>query len=233
MYYEKNPMFADAGFGAGESWSTPIFQPDVMVPAQFFDQMRRRHLDPIRSLLLAVLEEGITDYQRAAARQDQVLSVPVKRRDAAAKAWIDGAEAPLTFDACCEALDINPDWLRKGVMAKTGPFKFKRQHIVKGPRTLKVLKPPYPVIDMEKFQQAVEMHRDGARINEIAAAVGRKRRTIQRWLSKPISGLNGQNIRRRTEGDGEIAGLAAQPGGGTIDDEGALPGDRSGVQEAT
>lgn len=130
MYHEKNAMFADAG--TTEGWSSPIFAPDMMTPSQYADTLRHRHLDPDRALLLAVLEDGIRDYQRAVAREDAVRSGAVMARDRNAKAWIAGDDAPITFADCCEAFNLNPEWVRKGLLTMKPTQKLRRQHIVKG-----------------------------------------------------------------------------------------------------
>lgn len=130
MYHEKNTMLVDTG--AGEGWSSSIFTPDMMTPGQFVDALRSRHLDPDRALLLSVLEDGIRDYQQAVEREDEVRSAAMMRRDRNAKAWITGADAPITFADCCDAFGINPEWLRKGIMASKPTRKLRRGHIVKG-----------------------------------------------------------------------------------------------------
>ena len=130
MYHEKNVMFAEVGMTEG--WSSPIFVPDMMTPAQFVDTLRSRHFDPYRALLLAVLEDGIRDYQRAMGRDGTVRSAWDMVRDGNAKAWIAGADAPVTFQDCCEAFGLDPEWVRKGLMTMKPTQKLRRQHIVKG-----------------------------------------------------------------------------------------------------
>lgn len=131
MYHEKNTMFADSAL-TNEGWSSPIFTPDMMTPSQFVDTLRSRQLDPDRALLLAVLEDGIRDYQRAVAREHEVRGGAAMARDRNAKAWIEGADAPITFADCCDAFGLDPEWVRKGLLAMKPTQKLRRQHIVKG-----------------------------------------------------------------------------------------------------
>lgn len=130
MYHEKNTMFADTGMTEG--WSSPIVAPDTMTPDQFFGQLRRQHQDPIHALLIALLEDGTRDYQTAVGRENEPRSASIMVRDRNAKAWIAGADARITFEDCCDAFGINPEWLRAGIMASKPTRRLRRGHIVKG-----------------------------------------------------------------------------------------------------
>lgn len=130
MYYEKNPMFADAGGSKG--WDSPILVPDVLTPSQHLDTLRASHLDPERSLMLAVLEEGINDYCNTKPHSEPDLrSNKAKKLHKDTRLWILGAEAYVTFRDCCEALGISPEWLRKGVLESLVTGKLKRRHTVR------------------------------------------------------------------------------------------------------
>jgi hypothetical protein len=77
-------------------------------------QLERRYTGPYaqeKDLWAAVLSDAIFCYQHPGK------SWKTKKAHAEAERWIKGAECPhcWSYAAVCEALDINPDYLRNGL----------------------------------------------------------------------------------------------------------------------
>jgi len=91
-----------------------LFQPDTLLPSQYFDRVRRqRQFDGERRLMIAVLEDAIDVYRKQVAARD-----PRGRglfRDA--EDWIEDTERNwlYSFENICDVLDLNADYLRRGL----------------------------------------------------------------------------------------------------------------------
>ncbi len=91
-----------------------VFQPEVMLPVQFYELMRRRHeLEGEKLLMFAVLEDGIQTYMKH-------FNSPTRRgqnRFREAAEWIERVDKQwlFSFDNVCEALDIDPEYMRRGL----------------------------------------------------------------------------------------------------------------------
>ena len=95
-----------------------LFQPDTLLSAQYFDNLRRKtHLEPEKRLMLAILQDGIHCY-----RDNLNASGGKKKRDFdEASAWIVDADGDwvFSFESVCEALGLNPQYLRQGLLRWT------------------------------------------------------------------------------------------------------------------
>jgi predicted phosphoadenosine phosphosulfate sulfurtransferase len=91
-----------------------IFQPDILIDAQFQSTQRRRfHLDPERVLMLAVLQDAVVCFQEHAAAK-------CKRKQALhrdAEEWITNTDRSylFSFENVCETLAFDPDYMREGL----------------------------------------------------------------------------------------------------------------------
>jgi hypothetical protein len=91
-----------------------LFEPDTLLPVQYFEAMRRKHLlEGEKRLILSVLEDGIECFMKyvdAPTSKGQKLFRDAEEwitlRD---KHWI------FSFDNVCDMLDINPDYMRRGL----------------------------------------------------------------------------------------------------------------------
>lgn len=84
---------------------------DIVMPEQFFDTMHRSaHLEPEKTLLLAILEDAIHNYRKYILAQDRV----GQERFAEAEHWIMHAEDDwiFSFKNVCELLELDPEYLR-------------------------------------------------------------------------------------------------------------------------
>lgn len=91
-----------------------VFQPEVMLPVQFYDALRRKHeLEGEKLLMFAVLEDGVESYMK-------YLNSPTRKgqnRFREAEEWIEREDKQwlFSFDNVCEALDIAPEYMRRGL----------------------------------------------------------------------------------------------------------------------
>jgi hypothetical protein len=91
-----------------------LFQPDTLLPSQFFDRMRRRsEHDGERRLMIAVLEDAVDVYRKQAGATDP------RGRELfhAAEVWIEDPDRTwlFSFQNICDVLDIDADYLRRGL----------------------------------------------------------------------------------------------------------------------
>ena len=91
-----------------------LFEPDTLLPVQYFEAMRRKHLlEGEKRLILSVLEDAIECFMKC-------IDSPTNKgqrlfRDA--EEWINLEDKKwiFSFDNVCEMLDINPEYLRRGL----------------------------------------------------------------------------------------------------------------------
>ena len=90
------------------------FEADILATEDFACIHRSRPLSPERELMAAILEEALADYQRCWKARDK----KAMERFADAQAWIleSGSEWIFSFVNCCEALSIEPDYLRQRLL---------------------------------------------------------------------------------------------------------------------
>jgi hypothetical protein len=88
-----------------------LFETDATLPAQYWYAVARKDiLQPEKKLLLAVLEEAIWTY-----RQNIVTRGPLLDE---VEEWLcaKDSEPPFSFQAICEALELNSERLRREIM---------------------------------------------------------------------------------------------------------------------
>lgn len=90
------------------------FEADILAAEDFARIYRSRPFSPERELMMAVLEEALADYQRCW----KICDKKAMERFADAQAWIleSNSEWIFSFVNCCEALGIEPDYLRQGLL---------------------------------------------------------------------------------------------------------------------
>jgi hypothetical protein len=98
-----------------ESGHPQIMVPDILMPVQYYDGMRRD--DPetqaVKRLMFAVLADAVHCFQTYADAQSRA----GRRIFGETEWWIfdRNSDGPFTFEAICEALGIEPDCLRNGL----------------------------------------------------------------------------------------------------------------------
>jgi hypothetical protein len=91
-----------------------LFQPDTLLGEDYAANFRRKiPLEPERTLLLAVLEDGVRCYQ------ENLFAVSGKRRTLfdEAKEWLfsDDADWFCSFVSICTLLNLEPNYIRRGL----------------------------------------------------------------------------------------------------------------------
>lgn len=106
-------MSYDTGLSMEER-VTSLFQPDTLLPEQFLETFRRKlHLEPEKKLMLAILEDAVACFQKYLFARD----VKGKALFSEAEEWIQESreDSIFAFDSVCEALGLNPEYLRRGL----------------------------------------------------------------------------------------------------------------------
>jgi len=92
------------------------FGSDDSVADLYFDSLRRaEHLEPEKALLIAILEDAVREYRKFAGAQDR----EGKERSREVEEWIfsQDREWIFSFNNVCELLDLDPDYVRRGLCA--------------------------------------------------------------------------------------------------------------------
>jgi NDP-sugar pyrophosphorylase family protein len=91
-----------------------LFEADILAAEDFARIYRSRPLSPERELMVAVLEEALADYQRCFSARDK----KARKRFAEAERWIEDTDSEwiFSFINCCEALAVEPGYLRQGLL---------------------------------------------------------------------------------------------------------------------
>ena len=93
-----------------------LFQPDPVSPAQYLETVcRKTPLEAEQELMLAVLEDAVTCFQGYFAARDKTET----RLFREAEDWILQQEKSnwlFSFDNVCETLDLNPGYIREGLL---------------------------------------------------------------------------------------------------------------------
>ncbi len=115
-----------------------LFEPDVMLPAQYFAVLRKRAPQgPEYMLVIAMLQDAVECLQKYRFSTDEV----ARELYESAREWIasDDRKWPFSFENVCGVLNLHPEYLRRGLAAwgpvtddqrrtaKVVPFKMPRQ----------------------------------------------------------------------------------------------------------
>jgi hypothetical protein len=92
-----------------------LFQPDVLLPTQYFATLRRKQIqEPEKRLVVAILEDAVDCYRKHLFARDH----KARQLFEDAESWIlaEDREWPFSFENICELLDLNPEYLRRGLL---------------------------------------------------------------------------------------------------------------------
>ncbi len=92
-----------------------IFEPDILLPIQYFAALKRKKFRcGEHRLVVAIMQDAVECFQKHIHARDS------KRRQlyVDAEYWIcaEQDEGPFSFNNICELLGINPDYLRTGLL---------------------------------------------------------------------------------------------------------------------
>jgi hypothetical protein len=91
-----------------------LFAPDTLLPAQYFDRVRRRkNSTGEQRLMVAVLEQAVDDYMSLAGARDRVR----RRMFADAERWMESTDASrlYSFETICDHVGLDVDYMRDGL----------------------------------------------------------------------------------------------------------------------
>ena len=110
-----------------------VFVPDLLTPKQYFDSKRRDSGDdPIKRLMMAVLQDAIRCYQDG----EKSGSALKREKFVEVKDWIfdEISKGPFSFVVVCEVLGLVPEYLRFGLAhcQTRGKLRLERRSPVVG-----------------------------------------------------------------------------------------------------
>ncbi|MFQ5667589.1 MAG: hypothetical protein ACE5I7_14350 [Candidatus Binatia bacterium] len=92
-----------------------LLQPDTLLPSQYFAALKRkgRH-EPERRLAIAVLQDAVDCFQKHLRARDR----KARQLFLDAEEWLvsDDRSWPFSFENVCDLLQINPEYLRRGLL---------------------------------------------------------------------------------------------------------------------
>jgi hypothetical protein len=121
-------MSYESGLSLEERVSS-LFQPDTLLPTQYFDTFRRKsYLEPEKKLMLAVLEDAIACFQKYVFVRDGKGKVMFQE----AEEWIqeESDDWLFSFANICEVLGFDPDYIRQGLL------QWKEKQLADSPRAM-------------------------------------------------------------------------------------------------
>jgi len=107
-------MADDATLGTEDKIGS-LFQPDILVPTQYFATLRREaNLEPEKKLMLMILEDAVDCFQKYIFVHD----ARGKTLFIAAEQWIteENGHWIFSFENVCDALGFNPSYVRQGLL---------------------------------------------------------------------------------------------------------------------
>ena len=93
-----------------------MIEPDTLVASQFPNRLLQQAARaPERRLAIAILQDAVECYQKCSSCHDQT----TQQLFVEAEHWIMSRnhEYVFSFECICELLEINPDFLRRGLLA--------------------------------------------------------------------------------------------------------------------
>jgi len=91
-----------------------LFEPDTLLPVQYFEAMRKKHLlEGEKRLILSVLEDAVECFMKCI----EASTNKGQRLFREADEWINHEDKRwvFSFDNVCDMLDINPEYMRVGL----------------------------------------------------------------------------------------------------------------------
>jgi hypothetical protein len=106
---------SDQNGSATDERVASLFQPDTLLSAQYFDNLRRKtYFEPEKRLMLAMLQDAINTYRDKFHAQSR----KGKRLFAETESWVveSNGDWIFSFNNVCEALSLNPEYVRQGLV---------------------------------------------------------------------------------------------------------------------
>jgi hypothetical protein len=93
-----------------------LLQPDTLLPSQYFAIVKRKGAhEPERRLVAALLQDAVECFQKHLRARDE----KARQLFVDAEEWICSEDRswPFSFENVCDLLQINPGYLRRGLIA--------------------------------------------------------------------------------------------------------------------
>jgi hypothetical protein len=129
---------SDIRHDAIEESAGPVFQPDTVLPSQFFAALREKgFIEGEKRLMAAVLADAVDIYMK------QAFTTDTKGRNlfVDAEAWLFQDEVGpwfFSFHNICDMLGLEPEYIRRGLLEwrhKRQPSMRPSEAFRRGPRT--------------------------------------------------------------------------------------------------
>lgn len=146
-----------------------LFEPDTLLPIQYFEAMRRKHLlEGEKRLVLSVLEDAVECFMKCIDSSTN----KGQRLFREAEEWINLEDKKwvFSFDNVCEMLDVNPEYLRRGL----GEWKARKLEAIERARIARAeqaaLAAAQPVASAPEEAPAAEVKAESSRPAEARIA---------------------------------------------------------------
>lgn len=106
---------SDQNGSASDERVASLFQPDTLLSAQYFDNLRRKtYFEPEKRLMLAILQDAVNCYRDKVQTQNR----KGQRLFAETESWVieSNGDWIFSFDNVCEALSLNSEYVRQGLL---------------------------------------------------------------------------------------------------------------------
>jgi hypothetical protein len=107
-----------------ESYSSSLFEPDVLLPSQYLSKEEEGLIGGERRLMAAILSDGIESYLQQAEFYIKGVSTRIDAIE-----WVETKDLTyvFSFDNVCSGLGINPEYLRIGLARYVQAIKSRKK----------------------------------------------------------------------------------------------------------
>ncbi len=157
-----------------------LFEPDTLLPIQYFEAMRRKHLlEGEKRLVLSVLEDAVECFMKcidSSTNKGQRLF-----RDAEEWITLEDKKWVFSFDNVCEMLDVNPEYLRRGLR----DWKVRKLEAIERARSARIEQEALAAAQPVAEEPAIPLVKE-----EVAKPVVAKPLIAKPAVAKPSLGAN-------------------------------------------
>jgi hypothetical protein len=163
-----------------------LFEPDTLLPIQYFEAMRKKHLlEGEKRLILSVLEDAVECFMKC-------IDSPTSKgqrlfRDADEWINLEDKHWVFSFDNVCDMLDINPEYMRRGLR------QWKERRIAAVQRAAEALanqaNQPEPSMSLEPAL-------DSAKTSTMRSPVFKPRSAVRQTVASPLSHGGTRKLRK-------------------------------------
>jgi len=152
-------MTDEITFDTDEKLSS-LIELDVLLADQYFATFRRKELEPEKQLMLAVLEDAVTCFQRYIFGRNRWARTLYNETED----WIcdENTDYAFSFDNICAVFGLDPKYVRDGLLRwKKSKLAQRQQQIVRIPSA--------------RSEELIRNYTPAERLNESNGPVGKRR----------------------------------------------------------